>query len=64
MNKLLKNTTKSYIIVAYEKRSDKLALYEEFFKLSSQWFIIEIIQQQELENKNTVYLLKLARNKL
>ena len=56
---LIKHHQESEVILAYERRSDKLDLYTEFFDRVKKFFIIEEVLSQKLKNKNDVFLLKL-----
>ena len=50
---------KSEVILAYERRSDKIALYEEFFQRANKVFSVAEMGHQTLENGNEVFLYKM-----
>lgn len=49
----------SEIILAYERRSDKIALYEEFFLKANNIFSVTEMGHKTLENGNQVFLYKM-----
>merc|ERR1712045_950458 len=49
----------SEVILAYERRSDKIALYKEFFLKANSTFSVTEIGHQTLENGNEVFLYKM-----
>ena len=49
----------SDVILAYERRSDKIALYEEFFMKANRVFSVTEVGHQTLENGNEVFLYKM-----
>ena len=51
---------KSRIILGYEKRQEKLHLYEEFFQLMDEGFQTELRSEVILENGNSVYLINIS----
>merc|ERR1711970_1579081 len=50
----------SKIILSYERRQEKLALYEKFFELISFSFQVELISELSIENGNSVFIIKLS----
>ena len=49
----------SDVILAYERRSDKIALYEEFFMKANRVFSVTEVGHQTLDNGNEVFLYKM-----
>ena len=49
----------SDVILAYERRSDKIALYEEFFLKANRVFSVTEVGHHTLENGNEVFLYKM-----
>ena len=56
---LLKPRQESLVILAYERRADKVDIYTEFFDKVKKLFLIEEVLNEKLKNKNDVFLLKM-----
>ena len=50
----------SKIILSYEKRQEKLALYETFFQLMAESFQVDLCSEVLLENGNSVFLTNIS----
>ena len=50
----------SVIVLSYERRQEKLALYEKFFELISNGFRMDLISEISIENGNSVFIIKLS----
>ena len=58
---LLKRQKDATVILAYERRKDKEDLYSEFFQITRKTYNCEEILTSVLDNKNTVFLIKLSK---
>ena len=56
---LIKHHQDSDVILAYERRADKVDLYTQFFDRVRKMFTIEEILKQKLKNNNDVFMLSL-----